>query len=434
VDEILSYALWAMQIISFVGIIYVPVAFLLRKKLSPPRLIAVFLFLSWAIVVLYVTVFGTVAWGTTVFRPGRIPAMINPFPTMMAWFKHSDRIAGQLLLNMLMFMPIGFLMPMVLKNARKAGRAFCSVLLFTLLIEGSQYLLGTRAADMADIVMNAFGGMAGYIIFRAFDFLLKNNALWKSFCKPDTLPYSTQPQRTMSIGKTAVAYSVIFALAISSCAFFTQLRDLKTSSYSQTSADGEEQRSSGALYEIENDPIEGAGTYQPTEEDIQIDRELQEARERNIAANRKMWEDAKEKGIKLPAGSGVSANPADIAGYPIERPSFGESQLRQIFEAYEDFLLTKPDYFEPYFEPYDANTVVAAERSLDPRINTLLYDPDVDRENGILKDYQIENLYAKEAPKKTGEYTTVILGKTSASDKWEVIFEGSYYELRAEVL
>ncbi|MDR2449309.1 MAG: VanZ family protein [Prevotellaceae bacterium] len=423
-----------MQIISLVGIAYVPIAFLMRKKLSPPRRMANFMVLSWMIVVLYVTVFGSVVWGVTVFRPGNIPVNLNPVPMIMEWSKHSGRIAGQLLENMIMFMPVGFLTPVALKSGRKVGRAFCYILLFTLVIEVAQYLLGTRAADMSDIIMNTFGGMAGYAIFRAFDFILKNNSLWKSFCDSDARPYPTRPQKAMSTGKAAAAYSVIFALAISSGAFFTHLLDFQTASYSQISAGDEEQseerHSYNVPYQIESEHGYDTGTYQPTEEDIQIDQELQENRERNIELNRQMWKDAEARGITLPEDAMHSGGPVDIAGYPIERPFFDESRLRPIFEAYEDYLLTGPDYLEPY----DANKYVAAGRSLDPRINALLYDPDVDRANGILKDYQSENLYAKEALKKTGEYTTIVLGKVSTNDKWEVIFEGSYYELRAKAM
>ena len=143
-----------------------------------------------------------------------------------------------------------------------------------------------------------------------------------------------------------------------------------------------------------------------------------------------MLEDAKEKGIELPEGAMISNTPSNILGYIIEWPFFDEPQLRLIYQSYEDYLLAEPDYFEPY----GSNVSVSARRSLDPRINTLLYGPEVDRSNGILKDYQRENLYAMEAIKQTGEYTTIVLGKVSVNEKWKVIFEGSYYELRSIVL
>ncbi len=429
-NSILRYALWAMQIISFVGIAYVPVAFLMRKKLLPLRQIANFLFLSWMIVVLYVTVFGSVVWGVTVFSPGKVPANINPLPVIMEWSNHSSRIFGQLLENTLMFMPVGFLMPMVLKSSRKAGQAFFYIIMFTFVIEVSQYILGTRAADMADIIMNTFGGIIGYVFFGICNNILKNYNWWNTLCKSDIPLTSVQPPKIMSTGKTAVIFSSILALAVSSNALFMHLHSSNISSYSQTNIEGKEQKTYSRSYEIESDINYGMGIYQPTEEDIQIDQKLQEIRERNVELNQQMLEDAKEKGIELPEGAMISNTPSNILGYIIEWPFFDEPQLRLIYQSYEDYLLAEPDYFEPY----DSNVSVSARRSLDPRINTLLYGPEVDRSNGILKDYQRENLYAMEAIKQTGEYTTIVLGKVSVNEKWKVIFEGSYYELRSIVL
>ena len=428
-NKILGYAIWAMKIISFVGIAYVPIAFLTRKKLSPLRQIAHFLFLSWMIVVLYVTVFGSVVWGITVFKPGKIPANINPFPTIIESSNNPGRIVGQLLENMLMFMPVGFLMPIVFKSTRKAAQSFYSIVLFTTIIEVSQYLLGTRSADMADIIMNTFGGIIGYIIFLAFNYILKNKSWWKSLCKSYDLPYPSQPQKVISIGKMAVVYSGILVLALGSSVFFTYLNNLKTSSYSQMNIDSDKQKPNSKLYEIESKNNYNMEIYQPTEEDFQIDQKLQEIRDRNIESNQQMLEDAKKKGIRMPEGAMISSSPPDILGYSVERPSFEESQLRQIYQSYEDYILTRPNYFEPY----DANRYVSAGRSFDPRINTLLYGPNIDHSNGIFKDYQSENLYAMEAIKKTGEYTTIVLGKVLINDKWIVIFEGDYYELRSKV-
>ncbi|WP_324825225.1 VanZ family protein [Sinanaerobacter sp. ZZT-01] len=428
-NYILGYAIWAMQIISFVGIAYVPVAFLMRKKLSPLRRTANFLFLSWVIVVLYVTVFGNIVWGVTVFRPGNIPANINLISTITEWSKNSGRIVEQLLENIIMFMPIGFLMPMVVKKARKIGSAFCSILLLTSFIEVSQYLLGTRAADIADILMNTLGGIIGYVVFRGCNYVLKNKSWWKSLCKSDALSYSRQSNKGhINNSKTAGAYLALLILAISSYALFTHFDKLINSSYSQMSSYNGEKTSSSEPYKVSHNDSD-MEIYQYTEEDLQIDQKLQEIREQNIELNQRMLEEAKEKGIEMPEGAMFLSSPVDVLGYRVERPFFNESQLRSIYKVYEEYLLTRYDEFEPYDEDKYTSTT-----SNDPRISALLYDPESDRTKGALKDYQADNLYAMEAMKKTGEYTTIILGRASEEDKWKVILEGSYYELRPQIL
>ncbi len=56
------------------------------------------------------------------------------------------------------------------------------VFLTTFGIEFLQYFMG-RSADIDDVITNFLGGLIGYILFLAFNKLLKNTNFWEKFIK-----------------------------------------------------------------------------------------------------------------------------------------------------------------------------------------------------------------------------------------------------------
>ncbi len=54
------------------------------------------------------------------------------------------------------------------------------VFLTTFGIEFLQYFMG-RSADIDDVITNFLGGLIGYILFLAFNKLLKNTNFWEKF-------------------------------------------------------------------------------------------------------------------------------------------------------------------------------------------------------------------------------------------------------------
>ena len=67
----------------------------------------------------------------------------------------------QIILNIFMFMPMGFLLPIV--NKANFRTVFIVCLLFSLFIECTQPLLSPlRASDITDVITNTSGGVLGY--------------------------------------------------------------------------------------------------------------------------------------------------------------------------------------------------------------------------------------------------------------------------------
>lgn len=104
-----------------------------------------------------------------------LPFILNhPYsPMNMAPFVDvfSDRgdFVRQVLLNIIMTVPFGFLFPMTRKPAAGFGKTVFFCFIMSLGIELLQPLLdGFRSADITDLITNTIGGAAGYVIYIVF--------------------------------------------------------------------------------------------------------------------------------------------------------------------------------------------------------------------------------------------------------------------------
>lgn len=77
----------------------------------------------------------------------------------------------EIILNVIMMMPFGFLYPIIKKKGILSTVAL--TFLFSLIIESCQLLsawwasLSSRSFDVTDLITNTFGGLIGYLIFIA---------------------------------------------------------------------------------------------------------------------------------------------------------------------------------------------------------------------------------------------------------------------------
>ena len=75
----------------------------------------------------------------------------------------------QVLLNVIMMMPFGFLFPMTKNTAAGFGRTVFFCFLSSLVIELLQPLIdGFRSADITDLITNTIGAMVGYVLYILF--------------------------------------------------------------------------------------------------------------------------------------------------------------------------------------------------------------------------------------------------------------------------
>lgn len=82
--------------------------------------------------------------------------------------------------NIMLFMPIGFLLPLTKKPFEKFYGTVLFAIAFSLIIETAQYFIG-RGTDIDDLMMNTLGAILGYLIMQIPP--IKNIA--KKLCKID---------------------------------------------------------------------------------------------------------------------------------------------------------------------------------------------------------------------------------------------------------
>ncbi|MDR3288398.1 MAG: VanZ family protein [Peptococcaceae bacterium] len=172
------YLALILPIMPLALVIAAAVWFLIHKlrqnhRPQPPRLkmLAEFTLTGWAVMYVYITqfMFGRHAmfhgwyWGRLNLRP------LQPFFTALRYGASNAGLFWQMLLNVCMCLPLGFLLPVVFpKRCKNYLSVFLLSLGLALFTELSQLLAG-RSADIDDVIANTLGGVLGfwlYIIWR----------------------------------------------------------------------------------------------------------------------------------------------------------------------------------------------------------------------------------------------------------------------------
>lgn len=77
------------------------------------------------------------------------------------------KMLQQILINTLLLLPLGFMLPIQFCIFQSFHRTFFIVFAVSLLIEICQYFIG-RSADIDDVIFNTVGGILGYLCFMLY--------------------------------------------------------------------------------------------------------------------------------------------------------------------------------------------------------------------------------------------------------------------------
>ncbi len=143
-------------------------------KIAASHVIATYLFSVVLLSILSAT-------GITAITSSRIEMNINLVP-----LTELSTNFVQYVENILLFIPFGFLLPMLWKRFEKKQRTFICGFLFSLSIEIMQ-IFSYRITDIDDLLMNTAGTIAGYFLFiwikgifpRLASFSIGDANLWK---------------------------------------------------------------------------------------------------------------------------------------------------------------------------------------------------------------------------------------------------------------
>jgi glycopeptide antibiotics resistance protein len=121
-----------------------------------------------ALVYLAALVVATLLPIAPVRRPSNYGPQLVPFKGIVGELKHSpvERLA-ELFGNMLLFAPLGFLLPLLAPAIRRWWQALAAGAGISLLIELYQLVWpGVRKASVGDLLMNALGALLGFAVLR----------------------------------------------------------------------------------------------------------------------------------------------------------------------------------------------------------------------------------------------------------------------------
>lgn len=137
--------------------------------------------------------------GPAAFQSGIHLVNFKPFiwlqeTYLMGW----KAMVTQVLLNILMFVPLGFLLPLTFPRFQSLRKTLLLLSVSSLAIEFLQYFIG-RSADVDDLIMNSLGALGGWLIYRAFRSIIKTDAQRASLSfKGDTELIAADPSGTES--------------------------------------------------------------------------------------------------------------------------------------------------------------------------------------------------------------------------------------------
>lgn len=162
-----------------IPILIVIYAILLRKRISKKQGVLNYFFFTcffiYLFLVLTITIF-PLPVDSRMIRDFQDIASSNnyiPFSSLLELIRTGDSIIiiRNIIGNIIMFMPFGFLLPIILKKVNNFKKIITFSFIFSLGIEVLQFLISSitynyKITDIDDIILNVLGGILGFIIFK----------------------------------------------------------------------------------------------------------------------------------------------------------------------------------------------------------------------------------------------------------------------------
>ncbi len=176
-QDIMGYFLIGFIVLVILAIFYLPVYAILRKRVPLSRQIAWLLLGSCVLVICSATFLGRIIScildGQAVLSTKH---SLNLVPFRMiteSWEMGVQKQITQNIANILMFVPLGFILPVTIQKAKSFRNCILYTAAFSFTIELIQYFIG-RACDIDDLILNTTGGILGYLLYRVLGSLRKS--------------------------------------------------------------------------------------------------------------------------------------------------------------------------------------------------------------------------------------------------------------------
>ena len=171
IREILGYCIISATGLACMAVLYLPICFLLRKRVPPAKQYVYFLFGACVLIVLAATVIVGAAKTSAADRS----LNLVPFRVFQeTWGMPEPKKIAQTTANVVMFVPLGFLLPVAFPKMRNLWKVTLTLALLSFVIEFTQYFTG-RSADIDDLMLNTLGGLLGCLFFFVVSKLFRIN-------------------------------------------------------------------------------------------------------------------------------------------------------------------------------------------------------------------------------------------------------------------
>lgn len=139
-----------------------------RQKFNKMQCAAAILLSLYIVVLLYFTVTGRYSHEEYEYK-------INFFTSYRWFFQYNgEQVLRQLLINYVMLMPVGFLLPVVINAKHKYLITLALSLLLTVFIETLQLITKCGSFEVDDIINNFVGAVLGMLIYMLFSRIIQN--------------------------------------------------------------------------------------------------------------------------------------------------------------------------------------------------------------------------------------------------------------------
>ena len=156
-----------ISVIAFAVFCAVSIILYKRQKFNTVQCVAAILLSLYIVVLLYFTVVGRYSHEEYGYE-------IQFFTSYRWFFKYNgEQVLRQLLINLVMLMPVGFLLPIVINAKHKYLITMALSLLLTVFIETMQLITKCGSFEVDDIINNFIGAVIGMLIYMLFNRIIQ---------------------------------------------------------------------------------------------------------------------------------------------------------------------------------------------------------------------------------------------------------------------
>ena len=135
------------------------------------------LFIGYVIILIWILLFKfSMSFNDLVLQFNNQSRNINLIPFKDSVILNQRIDLSEIINNIIIFIPFGGLLGIIDKKSSSLKKIII-ILLFSLVIEFSQFIFGLGATDITDIITNTLGGIVGLLIYQFLKMLFKENKL-----------------------------------------------------------------------------------------------------------------------------------------------------------------------------------------------------------------------------------------------------------------